>query len=349
MAKTARPPLPGSRLTLRVPRGFDLRRAVCSYGYFLLAPNLWDPTSRTLHRPLRVGNGNASRLVHVAITQPPRSRQALRLACDRRVDRYEATSLRGQVGRMLRTEEDLRAWRRMHGEARAANFGRMFRSPTLFEDIIKTITGQNVSWGNTIRMNRLLVEHLGGGGFPTPARLAAVEPARLNELCRVGYRDTRIVRLARDVVSGEIDLDWFDHAREEGQPSDDVFARFKSIHGLGDYAAANLCMCVGYYDRLAIDTETYRHYCLTRGVKRPKDPKPLHSAIEAEYGKYAPYHFLAYWYELWVDYQRRFGPAWAWEGKADGPSFTAANLREPVPVTKPRRKRARPSGNGDDD
>ena len=247
--------------------------------------------------------------------------------------RDEAADIRTGLARMLRVDEDLRAWHRMHDEARRARFGRMFRSPSLFEDIVKTITGQNVSWSNTIRMNHLLVEHIGGGGFPTPEQLAAVDPpGRLNELCRVGYRDARIVRLARDVVSGEIDLDWFERSRAEGRSSDEVFEAFKRIHGLGKYAAANLCMCLGYYDRIAIDTETYRHYCLTRGVDRPADPKPLHALIEKEYGRYAPYQFLAYWFELWVDYQRRFGPAWAWEGITDGPNFTAASLREPAPA-----------------
>jgi hypothetical protein len=41
-----------TRLTIRPPADFDLARDVCSYGYFLLAPNHWDPETRSLFRVL---------------------------------------------------------------------------------------------------------------------------------------------------------------------------------------------------------------------------------------------------------------------------------------------------------
>ena len=51
---------------------------------------------------------------------------------------------------------------------------------------------------------------------------------------------------------------------------------------------------MGHYDRIAIDSETYRHYCDTHGIARPDNPKQLHDAIDAHYARYAPYQFLAY-------------------------------------------------------
>ncbi|VAX41960.1 hypothetical protein MNBD_PLANCTO03-2280, partial [hydrothermal vent metagenome] len=44
----------GTRLTIRVPADFVLSRDVCSYGYFLLAPNRWDTKSQTLARTLHL-------------------------------------------------------------------------------------------------------------------------------------------------------------------------------------------------------------------------------------------------------------------------------------------------------
>ena len=128
-----------STLTVRIPKGFDLALAVCSYGYFLLAPNRWDPATRTFHRPLR---GRRDRLIHTQIKQ--RQKDRLHIICDRRVGRVEAVGLRKQVVRMLRLDEDYRAWRRLHPAARRARFDRLFRSPTLFEDIVKTITGSDL-------------------------------------------------------------------------------------------------------------------------------------------------------------------------------------------------------------
>ncbi len=309
----------GSILTVAVPKGFGLARAVCSYGYFLLAPNVWDPTKQVLHRPLR---GDQDRLIPTTLSQ--RHPDRLQIACADRVGRSEATKLRAQVTRMLRLDEDFRLWRRLHPAARRAGFDRLFRSPSLFEDMVKTITGCNVTWPNTMRMNALLCERIGQGGFPTAQQLAQVRVDRLKQRCRVGYRAQRIVRLARDVVKGRLDLRPFE---DPAASTDAVFNRFLTIYGIGAYAAGNLCQLVGRYDRLAIDTETYRHFRQVHHTPTPANPKRLHKQIEAYYAQYAPYQFLAYWFELWQAYQARFGSAQAWHADDHGPNFTANHLR----------------------
>jgi 3-methyladenine DNA glycosylase/8-oxoguanine DNA glycosylase len=217
----------------------------------------------------------------------------------------------------------------VHPLAKRRRFDRMFRSPTLFEDMVKTITSCNVTWRNTIAMNRLMVEHVGNGGFPTPEQLADYGEERLKARCKVGYRAERIVRLARAVADGNLDLARFE---DPTRTSDELYESFRGIHGLGPYAAANLCHLVGRYDRLPIDTETYRHFCLHFNVKRPKgnDAKGLarlHRKIEKHYAQFAPYPFLAYWFELWEDYQSRKGPAWRWDRDTTGTEFTAALLQ----------------------
>ncbi len=312
-----------SNLTLPVPRGFDLQAAVCSYGYFILAPNRWDPDTRTLTRPL---NGRRGRAVRVTISQPGSrsSRQTLKLACNKRLDANERTSIKAQTRRMLRINEDFSGWFRMHPIARRKKFGRLFCSPTLFEDIVKTITGCNVTWSNTVQMNKLLCAKAGTrGAFPTPKQLADVTPAWLKANCKVGYRAERIVRLARDVHTGRLDLAWFE---QPGHTADEVYKALLKIYGLGPFAAANICQLLGHYDRIAIDTETYRHFCKTYGVKRPKDPLKLHPRIEKHYAQYTPYQFLAYWFELWCGYEAANGkPAPKWLPHEAG-DFTANKL-----------------------
>ena len=53
-------------------------------------------------------------------------------------------ALMSQVVRMLSLApadvEVVAALQRMHAEAKAASFGHMFRSPTLWEDMVKSIT-----------------------------------------------------------------------------------------------------------------------------------------------------------------------------------------------------------------
>ena len=145
-------PRQGSNLSLPVPRGFDLKAAVCSYGYFVLAPNRWDTESHTFTCPLRA---RRDRVVKVTISQPRSNRRTLRLVCDKRMEPAERPLIKAQVVRTLRVDEDLSPWFKLHPIARKRKFGRLFRSPTLFEDIVKTITGCNVTWTNTIRMNKL--------------------------------------------------------------------------------------------------------------------------------------------------------------------------------------------------
>ncbi len=310
-------------LTLRPPPRFNLPRAVCSYGYFVLPPNRWDVATQALHRPLRTAGG---RVVKVVVRQ--RADGVLVAACHRTVPRADHGALKNQLRRMLRLDEDLSAWHAAHAVAKTQRFDRMYRSPTLFEDVVKTITSCNVTWPNTISMNRLMVEHVGHGGFPTPEQLADFGEARLKERCRVGYRAQRIVRLARDVLAGSVDLAWFE---TPGRTSDELFEGFRSLYGIGPYAAGNLCHLVGVYDRLAIDTETYRHFCNTHKLTRPKASdaaglKRLEKTISVHYGRYAPFQFLAYWFDLWQDYQARCGPAWRWDRDTDGASFTASKM-----------------------
>ena len=325
-----------SRLQIPVPDDFELFKAVCSYGHFLLAPSQWDRDTQQLHRVLRDTRG---RVVRCRITQtqhkvgqasslsrtgkmpvPPKT---ISIHCDRTLAPYDKQHIKAQVVRMLRIDEDITHWYRLHKTAKRRGFDRLFRGADLFEDIVKTMTSCNVTWPNTVNMNRLLVEHVGDGGFPTPTQVADFGEQRLKDRCKVGYRAGRITQLGRDVADGSLDLDWFE---QDDRTSDEVYGALLKLHGVGPYAAANICMLLGHYDRLAIDTETYRHYCKTYQIKRPKDPSKLHNRIAKHYGQYAPYAFLAYWFELWQGYEKRFGPSKNWHHTEDAMQFTAAAM-----------------------
>ncbi|MEM9020911.1 MAG: hypothetical protein AAGC44_10140 [Planctomycetota bacterium] len=310
-----------SRLTLQVPKDFELFKAVCSYGHFLLAPSQWDRDTQQLHRVLR---DTTCKAVRTRVTQSGKGRPVT-IYCSRTLGRADQREIKRQYVRMLRVDEDVASWYRLHKPAKRRGFARLFRGADLFEDIVKTITSCNVTWPNTVNMNRLLVEHVGHGAFPSPEQVADFGEERLKTRCRVGYRAGRIAKLGRDVANGTLDLDWFEQPE---RTSAEVYVALLKLHGIGPYAAANVCMLLGFYDRLAIDTETYRHYCKTYRVRRPKDPSKLHSRIEKHYGQYTPYAFLAYWFELWQGYEQRFGPSEHWHHTEDAKQFTAAALNE---------------------
>jgi len=313
--------------TLKTPAKFDLPRAICSYGYFLLAPNHWSPSDRVFTRPLHAPDG---RIVVCQLTQKTPGQSPVKVHFDGPVspaDRKHLLALLGRIVRLDEPESIFADFHAKHPEAKKAGFARLSRSPTAFEDIVKTMTSCNVTWPNTMRMNRMLCLHVGEGAFPTPAQLAAVTSGSLQAKCRVGYRADRIIRLARDVHEGRLDLARFE---DRSRSTADVFDDLRTIHGIGPYAAGNLCQLLGRYDRLAIDTETYRHFRVVHGVKQHKtaaDLKKLHERIERHYRPFAPYQFLAYWFELWRFYEGLKGPAYTWRSEFEGASFTAAQMK----------------------
>jgi 3-methyladenine DNA glycosylase/8-oxoguanine DNA glycosylase len=230
---------------------------------------------------------------------------------------------------MLRLDEDFSEYHarcrstESHRAAAEACFGRLLRSADLFEDIVKVICTCNVSWGQTVAMIDNIVRHWGvpagpdgqTKGFPTPIRLAAVDIDELRQKARVGYRASFVRHMSEAVAAGDLDL-----AALEGYtgPTDALAKALREIPGVGDYAAAHLCMLLGRYDRLAIDTELLRHL-RTRHPRRTWTP----AAIRRHYAPWHPYQFLAYWFELWQEYADRHGRPDQWDPSVTGVRITA--------------------------
>ena len=314
-----------SRFQLPVPGDYVLRRDGCSYGYFVLDPNFWDVQNQTLTRVLDLEEGPAR------LTMAQERRGApLRVAADRGLSRRERDESRRLITRMLRLDEPtevIREFHRVDPRWKKSGRGRLMRSPTFFEDVIKTVTSCNVTWPSTVTMNRRLCEVVGrGGAFPTARRLARTRPATLRARCRVGYRDKRIVELAGMFASGEVEPEWFE---DPGKGDEELWKRLISLPGVGPYAAANIMQLLGRYHRLPLDTESVRHGKVVLGMEGSDAAimRRMHEHF-APFGRHA---FRSYWFELWMFYERLKGPSWTWERGTTGTSFTAAQLRRAGP------------------
>jgi 3-methyladenine DNA glycosylase/8-oxoguanine DNA glycosylase len=301
-----------------------LARDVCSYGYFLLEPNHWDPDTQTLARVLSLDTGAAAAVID------HRPSGDLRVRFDRPLDRAEQANARAQIARMLCLDtsvEEIANFHTIDPRWKPAGRARLFRSPTLFEDVIKTVTSCNVAWPSTITMNRRLCEVLGEKSasgvraFPTPAKLARVKPETLRARCRVGYRDTRVIELARRFRSGAIDEAWL---TDPTTGDDAVFVFLKSLPGIGPYAAGNIMQLLGRYSRLALDTESLRHARTVLGMEGTD--AALMKRLAAHYEPFGHHRFRSYWFELWDFYESRRGPAHTWDKHTTGKTFTASQL-----------------------
>src|SRR5205085_11640343 len=93
-------------------------------------------------------------------------------------------------------------------------------------------------------------------------------PATLRARCRVGYRDQRIIELARLFTTppsrGGLDQAWM---QDPATPDDDLWNVLLELPGIGPYAAANIMQLLGRYARLPLDTESVRHGKTVLGMK----------------------------------------------------------------------------------
>lgn len=295
----------GSRLRIEVLPDYHLPRDVCSYGYFLLAPNGWDAQTQSLTRPLGFDGGIAT----FTITQTRGVGEPLSVGCDRALSRSELSEAKRQLVRMLRVDDDLTEFHRVDRRWKKSGRGRIFRSPTFWEDLVKTITSCNVTWSGTTGMNRRLCAQI-SPAFPTPAQIARRRPTTLRSRCGVGYRDVRLVELARMLVRREVEPEWFENPANDDEH---VYKRLLELPGIGPYAAGNMLQLLGRYSRLAIDTESLRH---GRNVLGFTGTDALVTrALRSHYERFGDHRFRSYWLEMWTLYEGKNGPAWTWAPK----------------------------------
>ena len=174
--------------------------------------------------------------------------------------------------------------------------GRILRSPTLFEDVVKTILTTNTTWGSTKRMVASVVDLFGDPlpadparhAFPTPAQLAASDVETLRDMAKLGYRAPYVLDLARDVAAG-LELEAL---RTADLPTLELRKRLLALKGVGPYAAANLLMLLGRYDAIPIDS-----WALTVVSKEWHGGAPIGPAeVEAAFARWGPWRGLAYWF-----------------------------------------------------
>jgi 3-methyladenine DNA glycosylase/8-oxoguanine DNA glycosylase len=279
---------------------FSLSAVVGSHGWVRLAP--FDEDSRTggLERVERL---DAGRVVQMHIQE---ATEGVMVEVDDPLSEVERDEVARKVDWMLGLGQDFSTFYTLAREEpklapvveRAQ--GRLLRSPTLFEDTIKTIMTTNTSWSGTIRMAEGLVSRFGAllpadptrHAFPTPEQLAAADEAGLRSGARLGYRAPYVLELAQAVASGDLDLESLQTA---GIPTGQLRKRLLAIKGVGEYATANLLMLLGRYDFIPVDSWAFKlvshEWYGGEPVGRPE--------VEAAFEHWGEWKGLAYWFWDW--------------------------------------------------
>jgi 3-methyladenine DNA glycosylase/8-oxoguanine DNA glycosylase len=287
----------------------DLWRSIQSHGLVDLPPMRIDEEARTLEITVPLPSGRP-RTVRIA---EGRRGTALVTVAGRAPGARQEADLVAAVAHVLRLDDDLSSfYAAAAGDPDLAwathGAGRLIRSPTVFEEVVKTICTTNCAWSATERMVGGLVEHLGepaagaadgpyGRAFPTPAAMAATDEAFYRDVARTGYRGAYLRSLAADVASGALDLEALGRAGTDELPDDDLAALLLALPGVGPYAAAHIMMLLGRYSRLVLDSWTRPKYARLNGGKPVKD-----TTIERRFRRYGPYAGLAFWLVLTRDW-----------------------------------------------
>lgn len=178
--------------------------------------------------------------------------------------------------------------------------GRILRSPTLFEDTVKTILTTNTAWSGTIRMVRALVDLYGEPSpedpsrraFPTPERLAVADVEALRKEARLGYRAPFVHELADRVARGDLDLEALKTA---DLPTGELRKELLALKGVGAYAAANLLMILGRTDFIPIDSYALKMVSNEFHGGEPVGPQE----VEAAFARWGEWKGMAYWFWEW--------------------------------------------------
>jgi len=289
----------------------DLWRTFLSHGLADLPPMRVDEEARAFETTL-VPNGARPRIVRVS---PGRPGSADVRVVGRAPAAKSVAPLLAAVRHVLRLDEDLSGFYALAAadpelEWAVAGAGRMVRSPTVFEDVVKTICTTNCAWSATERMVSALVTHLGepapgapadgpyGRAFPAPEAMAQADDDFYRDVVRAGYRGRYLKDLAASVADGSVALEELARATPDELSDDEVYARLLALPGVGPYAAAHVMMLLGRYSRLILDSWTRPKYARLRG--RPATD----AAIARRFRRYGRYAGLAFWLYLtrdWVD------------------------------------------------
>jgi N-glycosylase/DNA lyase len=290
-------------IKISTPPNFNFKRTIVSHGWYGLLPFSLDSQNWTLTRVIEVGPKPP-----VTIVMSGRKRH-VRVITSRPLNQNETAKVMRDARHILRLDDDLQsfynttvaepefAWIATQGA------GRLLRSPTVFEDLVKMICTTNCSWALTVKMVTGLVENLGRESddgrrsFPTPEAMATMPLKFFVDRVRAGYRAPYLKELAGRVASGELNVEeWLTSPLSTAELTKEI----KGVKGVGNYAAENLLKLLGRYDGLALDSWTRARFFQIRNSGRKANDKK----IARYYSRFKEWRGLAIWCDVtrdWLD------------------------------------------------
>jgi N-glycosylase/DNA lyase len=191
------------QITIPTPVTFNFKRTAISHGWYDLPPFELDQNTWTITRVIDLDRG-------VPVTVSIRGgARGLKVTTAREVGKKGTDKIIRDVRHMLRLDDDMKQFYEVVSNDQdfcwiaSSGAGRMLRSPTVFEDLVKMICTTNCSWALTDKMINSLVNALGRASrdgrpaFPTPEAMTGQPEKFYRDEVRAGYRAPYLIELAR--------------------------------------------------------------------------------------------------------------------------------------------------------
>jgi N-glycosylase/DNA lyase len=298
-----------SLMRIPVPSDFGFLSTVYSHGWCLLPPFHAEKEQPWLDTVIDLPSE-----IHVPVSiSPAKTQLIVHTTTDRSFSEEEIKHIRMVIRSMFRLDESFQdfyslaqkfpafRWIRRYGA------GRLLRSQTVFEDIVKMICTTNCSWSLTQSMVNNLVHKLGIQisesifAFPSPAVLAGCTEKFLREEIRCGYRAPYILAFAQTVTYGSLDPEKW---RETDLSTEELYDQLHTIPGVGPYAAANVLKLLGRYEHLGIDS-----WCRTTFAELRANGRKVNDVrIEKYYSQFGKWRGLFMWFDLTRNWHQKKFP-----------------------------------------
>ena len=286
------------QISIPVSPQFDFKQTVLSHGWYMLAPYTLERDTMTLHTLYQGKSGDVLRLsmrqVGASVLVDVTDRDELSTAVHEEISQAVKTMLNidWDLDAFYQAMRDFEGYDWLEKERK----GRILIAPTIWEDLAKVLFTTNTTWAQTIQMSQRLCQ-LGtphptitdAYAFPTPQMIAELEFESLAEQLRAGYRTAYLYELARQITSGQVDVEAW-----RTLDSDLLYKQVKSLKGYGDYAAGTMLRMLGHFDKLAIDSACREMYATLHNNGEKGDDK----AIKAQYETFGQWKGLVMWMNI---------------------------------------------------
>ena len=297
-----------TEIVLSVKTPYILHSTLRSHGWVSLLPNIPDEEMESFSRVERLSTGSVVDL-HVASLRSKLPKILVTVKHEDVFLQIEQNETIKRVRYMLRLDENLQGFyalcQKKGGKWKNFTEGRgyLFRSPEIFEDLVKVICTTNIQWGGTQRMVKCLVDSFGFPfpgdpallSFPTPESITSLSLEEFKVRVRLGYRAGYIYELCTRITSGDLNLK---KLLDVSAPTEEIKKRLTAIKGVGNYAAASMLMLLGRYDQIPVDT-VFRSFMKNKYFQDKQFSEEEGLRVYEEWGQWK---YLAYWNEMLAFY-----------------------------------------------